>query len=260
MPAPKSTSTLSKAEAVALENQKLALIPQLTQHYETLTLLAPGLAPADLVSKAPHHDPIILPSSYSAERRAVFGLQNLAAVEAKLCVAQAHDLLELLRQALGLRAFLTRQSAKVVGGGIPPLTRAQSAIQRAGEEVFVLRKAYEKAWAAIESLGVPVVARYGLQPLLEGDLTLLSTWLENESYRHGRSSAVKLPWIWTIGPLALGQGDDPDAVSETIQKWNQEGKSYIMYVTVFANAPVFYLFGSDPTGLAPCSSCIPALE
>lgn len=76
------------------------------------------------------------------------------------------------------------------------------------------------------SLNVSTQELYGLQVMKESDLKLLTTWLDTEQYRHGRSTATSLPWIWTVGPFGLGTIASDAEMTEAVQNWTQEGMEH----------------------------------
>lgn len=162
---------------------------------------------------------MLLPSNFTADERQRLMLADLAKAEALVRVGVCFDCLHKLREALGVRSFLTRHTREL--HGYRDQTRSQSAIRRAESNVRRWAKAYRKSFRAIDALNVSEAEQLGLQPLSTQDLTMLGSWLEGAKYV---SSGRQLPWIWTIAPI---QAEGPDVESEmaaSVRSWNDEGE------------------------------------
>lgn len=159
---------------------------------------------------------LTLPSSLSTEQIAEFGLQDLAQAERKLRIGACFDFIGKLKDALGVRSFLTRHSRQQQGYN--GATRSQEAIRRAEANVKRHGRSYRCSWRALNGLGVPDTDRQGLQELHESDMTILGQWLEGQQYRY---RGTQLPWIWTL--LPIGEHDDDDEVGANVDAWNWEG-------------------------------------
>jgi hypothetical protein len=199
----------------------------LVKHYEQLPTFAPSLIPLQLKPESAYKDPIILPSSFTLEEQQTLELEALAKVEIELCIGYAHDLVDHLRRALGVRSVLTRHARDQRGYGAT--TRAQDSINFAEQAVKIFAKGYRRCWAALESLEPTGEKLLGLQSLEEKDLVLLGDWLEEERYR---SKDTQLPWIWTAARIArrsalgeemLGVEEGDEDLSEFVRRWNEEG-------------------------------------
>lgn len=201
LPGSENTAQL---EQVTRKNVKIKGL--LKTYYELLPIVAPGLAHLHLTPDDPLDDPIILPSSYTVEEREAFGLQHLATIEIKLRIAQCYEALEKLRKALGVRSFLTRHGVKT--NGLDQQTRAKASVKRAEHVVKQWAFVYRRSWERLGKLGASTESLGILQPLEESDLVMLSSWLEDEVYKHKDS---RLPWIWTTALRSV-----PEEVSEEV--------------------------------------------
>ncbi|KAG8902439.1 hypothetical protein FRC00_007975 [Tulasnella sp. 408] len=203
---------LKQAYLLKLKSQKTKLEVGIKFHYQSLEKLAPLVPASYLAPKAPHKDPITLPSNFEPDKWSEYGLLHLAAIEQKLRIGQAFDCLEKLKKALGVRSFLTRHARK--SNGYRVATRAQETLKRAEVTVKQWAAAYRCVWDALMHLETPASKLRGLRPLLDGDLVLLSSWLEEEKYR---DRGVTLPWIWALLPLK-----DKDDIERSVSEWSAE--------------------------------------
>lgn len=189
--------------------------------YDRLHELAPLLADAEVGSLAlPDIVRIPLLSTFSTNERERFGLDGLARIETRLRLRMCFDCLKKLKDALGVRSFLTRHSK--TQHGVHKSTRAQEAIQQAEGVVRKWGKAYRRSWGALDLMAVPVPERLGLQELVAADLTILGDWLEGEQYKYG---AKKLPWIWILAPVPGLNADEggQHSANQAVEAWNEEG-------------------------------------
>lgn len=194
----------------------------MSAHHQDILAIAPSLQGIDLNPSSESRiwaAEVTLPSSFKPGQRSLLGLDDLSRVEAELRIGNGHDLLERVRKSLGVRSFLTKRSRDRVG--YRNYTRSQGEIRRAQSVVKQWGRAYRKNWAALVSLGITGPVLQGLQELKNEDLTLLSTWLEDEQYR---DRAVSLPWIWRLSPLlADGKTVQDDEMAKLVASWNDEG-------------------------------------
>jgi hypothetical protein len=155
-----------------------------------------------------------LPSDFPSESHATLGIGDLAVLERRLRVAQAHDALQKLRTTLGLKSFLVRE--RYAGHGYTISTRTTSEIKRAECNVSKWRAIYTNAWNALERLrdGKPIPSKEmlwrKLRPLQNEDCIMLSEWLESQRYwqEQGERQAEiasrqkkgpkPIPWIWKL--------------------------------------------------------------
>lgn len=146
------------------------------------------------------------------------GLEPLAIAERHLRIGACFDFLSKLKQALGVRSFLTRHAR--TRSGYNGATINQDSIRRAEANVKRYGRSYRRSWQALNALQISQSSRSGLKELNEGDMTMLGEWLEGEQYR---SRGTQLPWIWSIQP----PGETPrskDDVEAAVDKWNKEGE------------------------------------
>lgn len=203
-----------------VENLRKKLEKGLEAHYEDLTRLAPTitghtLRPADPIIK----DPILLPSQFTPEQRTSFHLEALTDAERQLRVGHAHDMVARIRAALGIRSYMSRHAVK--SNGYRESKQAQQSIRRAETNVNIWRAIYNVSWAALERLGVTGPELRGLQRLEQEHLVMLSDWLEHERYR-SKVLNDRLPWIWTIATVDMGDGSD-ESQADQVRQWNLEG-------------------------------------
>ncbi|KIJ42046.1 hypothetical protein M422DRAFT_254736 [Sphaerobolus stellatus SS14] len=135
----------------------------------------PDFLPADAIQEAPQSDllpemeKLHLPSEFTFEARNRLSLEDLAQMEYQLGLGQAHDSLEKLRGALGLKSFLIHQKSKNAGGQD-------------------WQQVYKRAWEVLGRLS-DGVSQYGmedsqwqLQELKEDDCVMLSEWTEEHRF------------------------------------------------------------------------------
>lgn len=89
-------------------------------------------------------------------------------------------------------------------------------------------------WTGLHALDPTVIERRGLQPLVTRDLIMLSDWLADNhrgdeqraprGHRAEPKRKQKLPWIWTVGSVALSDEEEDDGVVKAaMRSWNNEG-------------------------------------
>jgi hypothetical protein len=96
----------------------------------------------------PEDETLRLPSDFDQAAYRRLGLENLAQIEYNLRVGMAYDTLKKLRNALGLKPFLTRRKRETVGGQAMML-RSEDAIQRASNDVEKWKEAYRRSRTAM---------------------------------------------------------------------------------------------------------------
>lgn len=208
--------------AEKLERLKSRLSTGLEKHYEDLSRLAPGIVGYALRPTEPlASDPILLPSRFKPDEVRTFRAEALLEAERKLRIGHAHDVVNLIREALGIRSYMTRHALK--SNGYRENSYAQHSIRRAEANVNTWREVYKQSWKALERLGMKGADLCGLQKLEQEHLVLLGDWLENERYR-SKASNDRLPWIWTIAAITTDDLTD-EAQAEQVRKWNIEGAS-----------------------------------
>ncbi|KIJ48953.1 hypothetical protein M422DRAFT_247327 [Sphaerobolus stellatus SS14] len=82
----------------------------------------------------PENQLLLLPSDYDQKIHEAVGLVDLAEIEYRLRVGQAHDCLKKLRDALGLKSFFVRRQ-RIHATGQQALTRSKTEILRAQRQV-----------------------------------------------------------------------------------------------------------------------------
>lgn len=159
---------------------------------------------------------LTLPSALSSQQISQFGLRDLAEAERRLRIGACFDSIGKLKDALGVRSFLTRHARQQQGYN--GATRSQESIRRAAANVKRDGRSYRTSWRALDGLEVSSADRQGLQELHESDMTILGQWLEGEQYRY---RGTQLPWIWTLLPIS--ERDEGDEIGADVDSWNWEG-------------------------------------
>jgi len=178
----------------------------------------PQLEATDLnIDQEPHRTPVTLASSFTARQRQTYGLRDLAKAESTLRLAQAYDALEKLRNALGIKSFLSRNRSSQQGPRA--VTRFMESLRRADRQSKAHAATYRRAWRAIKDLGIPQVEYGGLQDLEDSDLRMLSDWLEEERYK---GYNCQLPWIWSVMPGIPPSDSSPDEIAKLMAEWAEE--------------------------------------
>ncbi|KIJ40674.1 hypothetical protein M422DRAFT_256369 [Sphaerobolus stellatus SS14] len=137
-------------------------------------------------------------------------------MEYQLRLGQAHDSLEKLRGALGLKSFLIHQKYKNAGGQD--------------------QQVYKRAWEVLGRLS-DGVSQYGmedsqrqLQELKEDDCVMLSEWMEEHRFWRAQGELAEaqasgkgkgrreLPWFWKIHIQGNPQ-KDIDEIDASIAAW-----------------------------------------
>lgn len=187
---------------------------------ERMQALSPSLVamePSD--PSAPETARLLLPSTFTAAEREDLGLQSLAAIEARLRIGECFDAVKKLKEALGVRSFLTRHVREQLGYN--QATRSQDSIKRAEAVVRRWGRVYQAGWRALDALQTSHEDRQGLQELKKEHLTVLGQWLEGEQYKHRGST---LPWIWSVVPFSAEEADgEGSEMADRVESWNREG-------------------------------------
>lgn len=194
------------------------------EHFSTLFRVAPMLQEAELARGQPStSQKLYLPSDFSSADRTRYKLENLAAKESQLQVAEAHDALRRLRNALGLKALLL-ESQKIHIRGYDKVSKAQASINTAEKGVKRAKEAYNRARTALTLLGVDIgpeskVAHF--QVLTKDDLKPLRDFTSDRRFV---AKNQEIPWIWkSVGGLDASQ-EGESGVIRTITSWNNEGE------------------------------------
>ena len=204
------------------------LMDRIRLHQENLRVLVPDLSVMD-DDKVFHQFPVALPSSFTDEERQSLDIAPLIDVEVDLRIGHAHDVLERLRQALGLKSFLIQESQQTRAGNRSeeydrhdPRTRAEHKVKHSWDLVQEWVQLYNTSWNALCRLGVDERRMCGLRELKDKDLIMLGGWIQEQRYKTGSSNGEQLPWIWRLSPLSSTQ--EVGELSQKVASWNEEGE------------------------------------
>jgi hypothetical protein len=180
-----------------------------------------------------------LPSEFTFEARNRLGLEDLARTEYQLHLGQAHDSLEKLRGALGLKSFLIHQKYKNAGSQ-GALTGSESQVDRATRHVLKWQQVYKRPWEALGRLS-DGRSQYGMEgsrqqlpELKEDDCVMLSGWMEEHRFWRAQGELAEsqasekgkgrreLPWFWKIHIEGNPQKDTDD-IDGSIAAWATNG-------------------------------------
>lgn len=187
-------------------------------HFARYQKLCPELKRCNIVrSGAPEKQELWLPSSFESHA-AIEAMQmtDLANVEGKLRIGQAHEALRDLRETLGLKDGLAKVFKAHVRG-YSAVTRSEGELHRVAKRTERQRGDYDRAYRALVSLGVTMGAKTEagiLQALLPSHLVPLSEYTDA-----GKWQKKAMSWIWRIVRL-----NDEDELSET-SEWATEGEA-----------------------------------
>ncbi|KIO26892.1 hypothetical protein M407DRAFT_46824, partial [Tulasnella calospora MUT 4182] len=162
-----------------------------------------------------------LPSSFSPDHQKAYKLTQLREQEAEFRIGSAHDHLNALKDALGLRRLLT-QAKRTHARGQTQTTRYKTSINRASDVVTRHTEGYKRNWKAIGNLDVKKDADSrikGLQDLQDGDVQDLREFIESDRFS-GKSG--DLPWIWRSFSTELATDASVTEVKQAIVSWEQE--------------------------------------
>ncbi|KIJ52305.1 hypothetical protein M422DRAFT_776014 [Sphaerobolus stellatus SS14] len=164
------------------------------------------------------------------------GLQSLARTEYQLRIGQAHDALQKLRNALGLKSFLIRRKYRLASSQ-EVLTRSESEIDRAARQVKKWQEVYNRTWNALKELREGSAdmgmenAWAQLRGLKDEDCIMLSEWLEEHRFWKEQGEIAEaaaaekgkgrreLPRFWKI---QFKTQEDRDVIDETVEEWAVE--------------------------------------
>ena len=211
---------------------------------DTWFAMIPEFIPADALQESmgndlsPERELLRLPSDFNFEARERLGLQDLAKTEYQLRLGQAHDALQKLRSALGLKSFLVRRKYRLASGQ-GPLLRSNTEIDHASRQVQKWQEVYKRAYTALTNLrqiGKETAMEDAwscLQELQDTDCIMLSEWMENHKFwkekgeRAEAAAAQKgqgrqeLPWFWKF--QFKGKKDGSDLIDKTVEDWATDG-------------------------------------
>ncbi|KAG8934644.1 hypothetical protein FRC01_001380 [Tulasnella sp. 417] len=141
-----------------------------------------------------------------------------------------------LRNALGVKALLLREGRQTGKSGLTgnaSLMRAQSRLKQAQVRIDQVASRYRHHYAALKELGTNLgigTEAGALQPLLDTDLAISSTWTQQDIQFIGGSrrptvgaSFLTIPWIWKcFGPGLVSKEDPEDVVAAKIKEFNHQ--------------------------------------
>ncbi|KAG9029579.1 hypothetical protein FS837_003515, partial [Tulasnella sp. UAMH 9824] len=195
---------------------------QIGEHFSTLLRVCPELQEADLVQGQPlTTQKLYLLSDFIDTDWPKYKLEKIAQKEAQMQVAEAHDALRQLRNALGLKALLLQNQKKHVRG-YDQNTKARGSIVIPEKGIKRQAEAYKRAWMAICNLGVtvaPNTAAGDLQPLLDGDIVPLREFSDEQRFIGDNDG---IPWIWRFISVNGTDGEVENGVIGTVNSWNNE--------------------------------------
>lgn len=210
------------------------------EHLVALTTISPSFPHSAIVrSQDPTSQDLFLPSQFTKSQRQAYGLDEIEALEGSLRVGNAHDHLNALRDALGLRGLLVQAKKTHIRGHVQN-TRSEASIRRAAQLVKRHQQGYRRNWGAIVRLDVgmgPGSPAAGLQELRDSDVKNLKDIID--SSRPGARSDG-LPWIWRSMGNLVRPGASAMEVQRAIDNWEQEGgKSFATLNHRFCDSPTF---------------------
>ncbi|KAG8922430.1 hypothetical protein FRC01_014055, partial [Tulasnella sp. 417] len=192
------------------------------EHFSTLLRVCPGLQEAELIlGQPPTTQPLYLPSQFTPRDRSKYKLEKIAEKESQIQVAEAHDALRRLRDALGLKALLL-QNQRTHVRGYEKASKAKTYILNAEKGIRRQVEAYKRAWEAINFLGVkvgPNEAAGDLQALLDTDVVPLGEFNEERRFS-GDSQGI--PWIWRVVSVNGADREAEQGVIGAVNSWNNE--------------------------------------
>ncbi|KAG8962038.1 hypothetical protein FRC00_010556, partial [Tulasnella sp. 408] len=220
-----------RARVTQLANQ---LATSLDHHYDLLFEVAPQLEPLVQRSSDPAKDDIFLPSRLSPEEVNEREVSDLLKVEMQLRTGHAYDCIKELRNALAMRSFWSRHTNSQHSSQAKP-TKGMTSLQSSTARMKEAARAYNTCYNWIVKCSLDTAKKFGLRPLLNFDLSLLTDWQESKVYRRKNN---RLPWIWSLRPLLatdLPDFDDgwqdemetesqeePNRLSEVVESWRTE--------------------------------------
>ncbi|KIO33174.1 hypothetical protein M407DRAFT_18033 [Tulasnella calospora MUT 4182] len=209
-----------RARVAQLANQVSAA---LDNHYDLLFEVAPQLAPLVQRSSDPAKDDIFLPSRLSPEDVLQRRVSDLLKVEMQLRIGHAYDCIKELRNALAMRSFWSRHTNSQHSSETKK-TKGMSSLQSSTARMKEAARAYNTCYEWIAKCSPESAKKFGLHPLLNSDLSLLTEWQESKVYRRKNN---RLPWIWSLRPLAPSDLPDVDKDWEDIATESQEEPNHL---------------------------------
>jgi hypothetical protein len=137
---------------------------------------------------------LLLPSSFGQRFCLDHGLDAMVDQEKELRKAQAHEYLDNLRLALGLKSALFRKMVRTAKSQ-KTKTRAWGRVHHVNANVKAQARGYRRAREALIRLGVKQEKMNVFQELMAGDLKMSSDIVEEN--RVGQRSDG-LSWIWRV--------------------------------------------------------------
>ncbi|KAG9021955.1 hypothetical protein FS837_006838, partial [Tulasnella sp. UAMH 9824] len=204
-----------RTRVTQLANQ---LSTSLDNHYSLLFEVAPQLEPLVERSSDPAKDDIFLPSRLSPEEINELEVSDLLKVEMQLRTGHAYDCIKELRNALAMRSFWSRHTNSQHSSQTKK-TKGMSSLQSSTARMKEAARAYNTCYNWITKRSPETAKKFGLRPLLNTDLTLLTDWQESKVYRRKNN---RLPWIWSLRPLL--ETDLPNADDEWVDTMETESQ------------------------------------
>lgn len=183
-----------KARITDLANQVKS---GLDSHYHLLSTVAPQLEPLIKNAYALIQDDILLPSRLTAEEVQQLGLASLLREEMHLRIGHAYDSKVDLKNALGMQSFWAHHMKSQYSSQMKK-TKGQANYQASVARVREAARAYNTCYDWIIKCAPVTAEKFGLKPLLNTDLVLLSEWKDSKAYKRNHS---RLPWIWRLRPI-----------------------------------------------------------
>ncbi|GLB34092.1 hypothetical protein LshimejAT787_0109760 [Lyophyllum shimeji] len=203
------TSKAKSAQPGILSNSRAKLNQEITNWRQEQLSRFPSLHSEQKSADGSHAEelPLLLPSSFSTDRRSILGLNRLAQIEYQLREGQAHDALAEVRLAIKTcNANLQFKRNQVHGQR--PNTRAQQYLRTLEAEKLAALEKYQRAYRALLALGLSPEDQ-SLRPL---DKTQL--WMKNVTERHQMGhSKTQDPWFWHAGRPSGLSPEEEDAWS-----------------------------------------------
>ncbi|KAG9044328.1 hypothetical protein FS837_008344, partial [Tulasnella sp. UAMH 9824] len=199
-----------------------ALRRRCEEHLAALKILCPGIPETTFVrAQDPTRQALYLPSGFNEDDQKAYNLSQLVKQEGELRIGSAHDHLNALKDALGLRRMLV-EAKKTHARGLGQVTRYKSSVNRASDVVTRHQGGYRRHWIAISRLGInketdPRVR--GLQDLKDGDVQDLRDFIDSDRFS-GKTG--DLPWIWRSIEIELSPSSSVSEVKQAILNWEHE--------------------------------------
>ena len=135
-----------------------------------------------------------LPSNITS-KKIKSSIDSLISIERQLRIGQANDALEGVRIGLANKSLLLLNDVNK-SRSTKQSTRAWASVRNAQSQIVVHARSYERAWKALNSVGVPEdLVTY--QKLDTKDLVIVKDIAMAKRFGQGSDS---LAWFWRIGP------------------------------------------------------------